>query len=173
MQSLRLLPKLNRAKFSSATAIQVSLVLAAVGLILLETWLAMTVLRQRPLTQLPGKNSSNSVAPFAKHHSSVHERPLGHFQFALFPDSLEEPVSFDMHLVALLHESQVDEFEKRRQLQPARIREQLFQVLRTSELTDLKTPGVPAVKRRVRQQMNQLLGDPLVQEISIPEYHYQ
>jgi len=80
-------------------------------------------------------------------------------------------ITFQLRVSALAAPAQQQETERLVKEKQERIRDRINFVLRSAEPTHLAEPGLETIKRRIKHELDQLLGDErLIREVLIPEF---
>lgn len=117
----------------------------------------------------------------SQHGHSINELPpsgenrevdLGEYSIMATDPASSTMLLVDFHIFGTVAASDIADFERLYEENRHRIRHQVIIIVRSAEMGDLTDPSLGLIGRQVLEKTNQLLGQPLVQEIIFSKFSF-
>ena len=86
--------------------------------------------------------------------------------------SLGTTIQVSFHLFGVLPNGKEEEFKLLFGEKENRIRDLVRSIIRESEVSELASPGLGLIKRRILEKVNRELGKPMLQEVVFSNYSF-
>ncbi|MDR1494189.1 MAG: flagellar basal body-associated FliL family protein [Planctomycetaceae bacterium] len=80
-------------------------------------------------------------------------------------DSASSSRRLSIHFYGLVNKKELDEYNKRYELNKNRIREAILVILRSSQQAELADPALKMIKNKIMVKVNEILGQPLIKNV--------
>jgi flagellar basal body-associated protein FliL len=97
---------------------------------------------------------------------------LGEFNVTAYQPASNTTLRIDFHLYGTVAASEQKLFMTRLEENQFRFREQVIEIVRGSEITDLTDAGLGLVKRKIMDKTNRMLGKQLLQTIIFSDFSF-
>jgi hypothetical protein len=99
----------------------------------------------------------------------VTEVDLGEFTVSTYLDGTNTTLRFRFHLYGLVADDDLEDFEAEYEKKTRRIREQIFKIIKESELEDIKDPSLSLIKRRILTTINKAFRRKVVKSVMMDD----
>ncbi len=100
------------------------------------------------------------------------EVDLGQFTVTSFQPSSATTLRIDFHLYGIVSAKHEKEFNRLKEENKHRFRDQVLVTVRSAELSDLTDASLGLLKRRILEKTNRLLGKPLLQGVIFTDFSF-
>ena len=100
------------------------------------------------------------------------ELDMGEFGVTHSSKSLGTTIQVSFHLFGVLPNGKEEEFKLLFGEKENRIRDLVRSIIRESEVSELASPGLGLIKRRILEKVNRELGKPMLQEVVFSNYSF-
>jgi flagellar basal body-associated protein FliL len=97
---------------------------------------------------------------------------LGEFNVTAYQPASNTTLRIDFHLYGTVVAKDQKDFMSRLEENQFRFREQVIEIVRGSEITDLTDSGLGLVKRKIMDKTNRMLGKPLLQTVIFSDFSF-
>ena len=100
------------------------------------------------------------------------EVELGKFNLMVHEPASNITLRVNFHLVGTVEDGDSDQFSHLLEKNQHRLRDQIIFEIRNAQISDLTDPGLGLIKRRILAKSNDLLGQPLLQNVVFSEFSF-
>lgn len=100
------------------------------------------------------------------------EVELGKFNLMVHEPASNVTLRINFHLVGTVEDGDSEDFSHLLEKNQHRLRDQIIFEIRNAQLSDLTDPGLGLIKRRILAKSNDLLGQPLLQNVVFSEFSF-
>lgn len=100
------------------------------------------------------------------------EVDLGKFSVTAFQPTSNTALRIDFHLFGTVAASDEKEFQKRMEASAHRFRDQILEIIRSAEISDLTDAGLGLLKRKIMERANRIFGKPLLRQVIFSEFSF-
>jgi hypothetical protein len=100
------------------------------------------------------------------------EVELGKFNLMVHEPASNITLRINFHLVGTVEDGDSEDFSHLLEKNQHRLRDQIIFEIRNAQLSDLTDPGLGLIKRRILAKSNDLLGQPLLQNVVFSEFSF-
>gem|GEM_PF-927814 len=119
-----------------------------------------------------GHGASTAKVPAGSGTGGEVEVELGKFNLMVHEPASNITLRVNFHLVGTVEDGDSDEFSHLLEKNQHRLRDQIIFEIRNAQLSDLTDPGLGLIKRRILAKSNDLLGQPLLQNVVFSEFSF-
>lgn len=131
------------------------------------------ILAEARIARLGREDLDEEVTPTALLDAeSAVEIDLGDFALSEYDRSSDTLRMIDFHLYCIVKKDDEDRAAPLLEKVTARIKEVVETIVRSSSVDDFDEDGLGVLKRKIRRQMNHLLGAELISDVSIVGFRY-
>lgn len=100
------------------------------------------------------------------------EVELGKFNLMVHEPASNITLRINFHLVGTVEDGDSEDFSHLLEKNQHRLRDQIIFEIRNAQISDLTDPGLGLIKRRILAKSNDLLGQPLLQNVVFSEFSF-
>jgi hypothetical protein len=100
------------------------------------------------------------------------EVELGKFNLMVHEPASNITLRVNFHLVGTVEDGDSEDFSHLLEKNQHRLRDQIIFEIRNAQISDLTDPGLGLIKRRILAKSNDLLGQPLLQNVVFSEFSF-
>ena len=119
-----------------------------------------------------GAAASTAKVPAGSGTGGEVEVELGKFNLMVHEPASNITLRINFHLVGTVEDDDSDDFSHLLEKNQHRLRDQIIFEIRNAQLSDLTDPGLGLIKRRILAKSNDLLGQPLLQNVVFSEFSF-
>lgn len=119
-----------------------------------------------------GHGGSTAKLPAGSGTGGEVEVELGKFNLMVHEPASNITLRISFHLVGTVEDEESAEFAHLLEKNQHRLRDQIIFEIRNAQLSDLTDPGLGLIKRRILAKSNDLLGQPLLQNVVFSEFSF-
>lgn len=150
------------------------LVLIALGILAVETIVAYQALpdtdRIAAQVRQEIRVSLREEEELAVEESELIEQSMGVFKGLITPENEPVTLAFSLEVHFLVPSDRVARYDNLASRKEHRLRDRIVTILRSANIDDFKTPGLPEVKKRIVESCNNVLGKPFIQDVVFSEF---
>ena len=119
-----------------------------------------------------GHGASTAKVPAGSGTGGEVEVELGKFNLMVHEPASNITLRINFHLVGTVEDGDSENFSHLLEKNQHRLRDQIIFEIRNAQLSDLTDPGLGLIKRRILAKSNDLLGQPLLQNVVFSEFSF-
>ncbi len=119
-----------------------------------------------------GAAASTAKVPAGSGTGGEVEVELGKFNLMVHEPASNITLRINFHLVGTVDDEDSGDFSQLLEKNQHRLRDQIIFEIRNAQLSDLTDPGLGLIKRRILAKSNDLLGQPLLQNVVFSEFSF-
>jgi hypothetical protein len=119
-----------------------------------------------------GHGASTAKVPAGSGTGGEVEVELGKFNLMVHEPASNITLRISFHLVGTVEDGDSDEVSHLLEKNQHRLRDQIIFEIRNAQMSDLTDPGLGLIKRRILAKSNDLLGQPLLQNVVFSEFSF-
>lgn len=119
-----------------------------------------------------GSGGSTAKVPAGSGTGGEVEVELGKFNLMVHEPASNITLRVNFHLVGTVEDGDSEDFSHLLEKNQHRLRDQIIFEIRNAQISDLTDPGLGLIKRRILAKSNDLLGQPLLQNVVFSEFSF-
>ncbi len=159
---------------------KIKVLLVVIGIIAVECLVAKLYLPNAVETRALAGGAAEGEAddPFNQKDPSEIEQldqmeiDMEEFHVTAFQPKTETTLVVDFHLWGAIHRDDEADFERLFDDSRHRFRDQVLRIVRSAQREDLADAGLGLLRRKVLEQANRTLGEPLLKSVIISDFSY-